>query len=243
MAKKKIARKELLKESDEFLTFSRRLFRSIMENINHVAVGLGVFLCIILVIAGIRYFSEKSQVKAFGLMGQAVSKYESELRDNGQEKAYAAVKADFDLLLDEYAGKDAAKMARVVYAGICGDAGEPDRAIELYNAAIGDFSDDPSLKTLVLSGLAYAHEAKKDYKAATGCFEKIANDPDSVMRDEAFYNLGRLYNRMGDAEKSTNAYKKVVSDYPDSMYVELVREKVGATAEADATTAEEKGKG
>jgi TolA-binding protein len=46
------------------------------------------------------------------------------------------------------------------------------------------------------------------------------------MKDEALFNLGRLYAAMGENEKSTAAFKKIVSDYTDSIYIELARERV-----------------
>jgi hypothetical protein len=45
------------------------------------------------------------------------------------------------------------------------------------------------------------------------------------MKDEAFFNLGRIYELMGENEKSTAAFKKIISDYTDSIYIELAKEK------------------
>ena len=46
------------------------------------------------------------------------------------------------------------------------------------------------------------------------------------MRDEALYNLGRLYDELGQTEKSREAYKKIVSDHQDFIYIELVKERL-----------------
>ena len=52
----------------------------------------------------------------------------------------------------------------------------------------------------------------------------MATSPTAFLKDEALYNLGRLYARLGKAEKSKAAYDKILSDYPDSLYIELVKE-------------------
>ncbi|MDM8553025.1 tetratricopeptide repeat protein [Desulfobacterales bacterium HSG2] len=224
--KKKITRKQLLKEPDEFLTFSRKLFRFVMEHKDQIAIGFGVFLTIIIIISGIRYLSDRSENKASALVREAMVKYEAAVKDNGPEKAYADVEENFQKILEEYSGKDAGKIAKVEYAGICYDAGNTDKAIELYKEALQDFNVHPSFGNLILSGLGYAYEKKKDYKTAVTYFEKITRGPNPLMKDEAFFNLGRLYAEMGEADKSTEAFKTLLSDYTDSMYIELVKEKV-----------------
>ncbi|OQY54514.1 MAG: hypothetical protein B6245_21190 [Desulfobacteraceae bacterium 4572_88] len=227
MAKRKrVTRKQLLKEPDEFLTFSRRLLLFVLENKVKIATGLGAFFAVIIVFSGIQYFSDRAEDKAFALIGQGMDKYETLLKDDGPEKAYTDVQPDFQLILDKYSEKNAGKLARIIYANICYNAGNADKAIELYDKAIQEVENDASFKNLVLSGLAYAHEAKKDYKTAIRYFETIANGNDPLMKDEAFFNLGRLYAETGEGEKSMNAFKTIVSDYTDSLYLELAKERV-----------------
>ena len=46
------------------------------------------------------------------------------------------------------------------------------------------------------------------------------------MTDVALFNLARLYNEEGNKEKGTEAYKKILSDHADSIYIEIVKEKL-----------------
>ena len=46
------------------------------------------------------------------------------------------------------------------------------------------------------------------------------------MQDEALFNLGRIYHTLGNPEKSKASYEKIVSDHPDSIYIELAKDKV-----------------
>jgi len=79
---------------------------------------------------------------------------------------------------------------------------------------------------LVLSGLGYSYAAKQEYQEAATYFEKIASGPESIMKDEALFNLGSIYHALGNPEKSKEFYKKIVSEYPDSIYSELAKDKV-----------------
>ena len=50
--------------------------------------------------------------------------------------------------------------------------------------------------------------------------------PGQNLKDEALYHLGRLYNKLGQPEKSKAAYQKILSDYPDFIYIDIVKEQL-----------------
>ena len=87
-------------------------------------------------------------------------------------------------------------------------------------------SENPSVKPFILSSIGYAYQAKKDYKAAANHFEKIVSDPNGYMKDEALFNLGEIYAKLGNTEKSREAFKKILSDYTDSIYIDVVKERI-----------------
>ena len=74
-------------------------------------------------------------------MSDAWGRYEAALEEKTPAEAYEAVKADFDDLLASYGSAEAGKMGRVIYANIAYEAGEPDRAVTLYDAALAAFDD------------------------------------------------------------------------------------------------------
>lgn len=117
-------------------------------------------------------------------------------------------------------------MGRALFANICYDAGEIGKAIELYEKALSDFGHDPSLKGVILNGLAYAYEANKDYDKALNNFEAVVSEPGAPMKGEALFNVARLYAKKGDAAKSAEAYKKITAEYGDSVYIQLAKEKI-----------------
>ncbi|MCD6223976.1 MAG: tetratricopeptide repeat protein, partial [Deltaproteobacteria bacterium] len=70
-----------------------------------------------------------------------------------------------------------------------------------------------------------SYEEKNDYKSAASYFKLIVSGNDLFMKDEALFNLGRLYAAMGESDKSRNAFVNIKENYPDSFYIELVKEK------------------
>ena len=63
---------------------------------------------------------------------------------------------------------------------------------------------------------------------AAKSFEMIASGSNAVMKDEAIFNLGRLYALMGDDNQSAEAFKKIISEHADSIYLGVARERIGA---------------
>ncbi len=224
--KKKITRKQLLNEPDEFITFSSKLLKLIMDYKNHITVALCVIFSILIVFTAWRYFSNKAEDKAFALLDQGVTKYEKIKVKNGESKAYLEVEKDFKSIFEKYSRKDGGKLARVTYANICYNAGKPDKAITLYNQSLRDFDDKPFINNIILNSLGYAHEKKGDYPGAIKYFEMIISSKQPDLKDEALFNLGRLYSKVGDEDKSLEAFKKIVSDYTDSIYFNIVKEKL-----------------
>ncbi len=225
---KKITRKKLLKEPDEFITFTSKTIRFAMDYKYPLTGGLVGLVILILIGAGIRYFSIKAENTAFTLLSQSQIKYEALLKQNGPQKALTEIAADFEGILKKYSTQKGGRLARVIYASICYKAGNLDQAIALYNESLKDFNSNPFLKNLILSGLGYAHEEKKDLESATKYFNMIVAGSDPVMKSDALYHLGRLYDAKGDRDKSNAAYKQLLDRHADSIYTELVKEKLGS---------------
>ncbi len=228
MAKKRIsrARKRDLANPDEFITFWTKLSNFAAENKVKALCALGFFMVLIVVAAGFLYFLKKSEDTAFALLQQNITKYQTLLKDTGPEKACLGVEKDFQSIIEKYSGRAGGKHARLIYANICYTAKDYDEAIELYKKSLEDFNDEPFIKNLIINSLGYSYTVKKDYKTAAKYFEMIASIPNYSIKDEALFNLGEIYNAMGDNVKSIDAFKKILSDHTGSIYTEIAQEKL-----------------
>jgi len=227
MAKKrKKTRKELLKEPDEFLTFSSKLIKLAIEYKTQLTYALGIILVLAVIISGIRFFSIRSENNASALLDKSLTKYNSIKAEKQPDEVYGEVSAEFQFILNKYKGKKSAKIARLIYADICYNAGKYKQAIELYKTALTEFAKYPMIHHQILSNLGYAYEQSEDYSTAVSYFEKISSAPEPIMRDEALYHLGRLYNKLGENEKSREAYNKILTDHQDFIYIDLVKERM-----------------
>lgn len=227
MAKKKrVSRKQLLKKPDEFLTFSAKAIRFITNNQKPVfGVVIGVVV-VALAFAGFRYFSNLSERKAYAMFEQGRLHYLAEI--SGDKAAPAQEKATerFEKVIREYPSTNAARFTLLVYADMSYHKGDYQKAIELYQKALGAFSGERAIQKLIWDGLAYAYEAKKDYKSAAEYLQRITETQDEFMKADACYNLGRIMEALNHQEKALDAYDKVVQAYPDSVGFRIAKEKV-----------------
>jgi tetratricopeptide (TPR) repeat protein len=228
MAQKLISRsrKRDLNGPDEFISFWTKSFDFITAHKVQTSCALGFFLVLLIIAAITLYFLKQSEDKAFSLLEQGIAKYQTLLKTEGPDKAYKDTGKDFEQIIKKYSGRKGGKLAKFFYADMCYDAKDYDQAITLYNGLLADFNEEPFLKNLVLSGLGYTYEAKKDYKTASGYFEMLATAQDYPIKDEALFNLGEIYADIGNKDKSKNAFKKILSDHPESMYTEIIKEKI-----------------
>lgn len=226
MAKKKLTRKELLNEPDEFISFSSRLLGFIATYKIQILYFVGGLVLIGIVLSGYGYFSRKSEREAFAMLQKVMTDYELSLKKDGPEKAMNEVKNDFMNIMNKYSGNSGGKIAGLELANVYYKAGDMDSSIEQYGKALKAFNYNRAVKCQILSSLGYAYEAKNDLKSAVNQFETIVSEPHNFLKDEALFNLGRLFAAMGDEKKSKAAYQKIVSDFTESFYLEIAKERV-----------------
>jgi hypothetical protein len=232
----KKSRKELLHEPDEFMVLSGRLLRFLrtyQQQALYVALGI---LLLLATVAVLRFVADSNEDKASRMWAQTKASYQAALQEKAAnpavaepaevEAALTAVEGDFATLFDKYGGKQAGKLARLNYAQLCMAAGKADAALPHFEAMVAAFGNNTAWRDVALSGLAHALAQTGAHAQAAARFEEIVAGGGSAFKAEALFQLGWLYAETGEDEKGRKAYERLVDDYPDSSYAELVGEKV-----------------
>lgn len=226
MARRKISRKELVKEPDEFITLTGQVIHWARENTRPLIYGVCIFFGAILLISAYRFYSAHQRDNASALLSQTRSAYQEALQaDQDPAKALAAVKPQFERLVDEYGSWSAGQLGRVLFAHAALVANAPDEAIALYKTALDDFKADPTVTASILNGLAGACMQKGDSAAAIGYLERLVAGSGKMLKDTALFQLGTLYKAVGQEEKSRQTFQQLSTDYPDSVYANIAKEK------------------
>jgi tetratricopeptide (TPR) repeat protein len=219
--KKRVTRKQLLKEPDEFFTFSGKAIQFLSKNQkSFIGVLVGVVV-VALAFAGFRYFSGVSERKAYAMFEQARSSYVSGLLASGKPSSQEETIKKLETVLDEYPSTTAARFSLLVYGDVSYQQGDYDKAIELYNKALGRFKGEEVIPKLIWNGLGHAYEGKRDYTSAAANFREITVAQGEFMKADAFYNLGRMLEAIDDRKGALEAYEQAVQlrDNPTSFSV------------------------
>ncbi len=127
---------ERRKELEQIDPFQENLLKTlayVKDNQKQFLLILGGILLVIVIFSGIMFSFKNSERIASDLVATAVISYE---KASDPVKGFQAVTADFEAVFSEYSNTSAGRMGKVKFAKICFDAGEYDRAFELYKEAL-----------------------------------------------------------------------------------------------------------
>ena len=226
MATKKKTRKQLLKEPDEFITFTGKAITFVTGYQKQISYMLCAIVAIVLIFFGYRFFAQRAETKAFTRLGQTQSKYDTLKKTSSETAAYSQVSEAFQSIIKKYGGNAGGKLARVIYANISFDAQQYEKAIALYKQSLNDFKDDKLVYNMILSNLGHAYQRVEDEQNAAAYFEKAASATDSPIREDALFNLGLMYEKLGEATKSQKTLQEILNNHPDSIYFDVVEEEL-----------------
>lgn len=225
-AAKKKTRKELLKEPDEFLTLSSRALGWFAQYKKEINVAVLAVLAAAVLVSGYVFYVNQQETKAASLLAQALDKLERLGAGKPTPKAVQEVSEDFRRVFNEYGSRSNGRIARLIFANLCYETGDHQQAADLYKASLSRFTDHPLVHIQILKSLGYTYEALKDPATAVMYFEQAQSAGDKRLQDDVLFHLGDLYARMGQKEKSADAFKRILSDYPESVYANLARRRV-----------------
>jgi tetratricopeptide (TPR) repeat protein len=227
-------RKELLEEPDPFLVFVGRALEFVKKYQQQlIMAGMVVFIAAVAV-SGMLYYQRHAEEMAAEMLGKAIAKYTAFVRKdpkviNPKEPTpaeYDEAQKPFQEIIAKYGGTGAGKAALLHYADLCYRSKKYDEGIKSYEKALEEFGGRSEFKNLILNGLAYCYEAKEDPETAAKYFNMIVSDENAILKDQALFNLGRMYEKLAKTEQQMEAYKRIVSEFPDSIYFKLAKEKI-----------------
>jgi tetratricopeptide (TPR) repeat protein len=231
MAKKmttiSLSRKKELDQPDEVSTLLSRAFAYCIENKKMLLTGLAGVMILAMMVSGYRYYLGRSEEKASAMLADALNQYGAIAETKGPQEALKQVRDAFASIESEFGGTKAGGFARMHAAGIYYDAGEYQEAAGIYGAILKDMKETHPLRGLALIGMGYAQETLGDNAAAIRYLEEALSMPSSSMKGDILFHLGRLYAAQGQAEKSKDAYRRIVTENMDSLYLDMARNLAG----------------
>jgi predicted negative regulator of RcsB-dependent stress response len=216
-------RKKELEQIDPFQENLLRTLGYVQKNKNQFLLILGGIIGVIVIVSGILYSFKKSEKLASDLVATAGITY-AEIKD--PIKGFEAVKDDFEMVFTDYSNTSAGRMGRIKFAKICFDAGEYDRAFELYKEALAMFENEAGMKNFLLASLGHVSQARNEVDTASSYFLQIETGSTDLLKDEARFALAGIYEASNDKAASLKMYEKIVNENEKSIYRNIAESKI-----------------
>ena len=226
MAEKK-TRKELLKDPDEFISFSSRVIRHATENPRTYVLAAAVAALIVLgVIAWFAYQNHR-ETAAHELLEKAYQEYEQTIRQASisQEKL-DKVFEQFDQVAKDYGSLPSGETALLYTGHVLYKKDDYKGALERYTRMQNTSLVRHGLGTLVMYHLAMTRMALKDYEQALGLFDQLSKETNSPYRREAFSSIAKLYELMNKNKEAVQAYRQYLKMFPEAPDASFVKTRI-----------------
>jgi tetratricopeptide (TPR) repeat protein len=228
MPKKKVSRKKLLKEPDEFISTTGQVIQFLRTHQRQATLAAVIVLIVIAAGAGTFYYLRSQEGKALALQQQGLQLYQDAYRTS-QENPAAEKKEDYQKALEKfkealsaYSWGRTGQVSQLFMGHCCYALKQYDPAQEAYSKVL-----DGPFRDLALNGLAYIAEAKGDFQKALEYFQKNMEDPHQPYYLDSMLGAARCYEELKQKAKALEIYQKALAQAPKSSMAEFMRWKVG----------------
>ena len=213
---KKISRKELLKGTDEFLTFSSKAVNFITTHLRELKYAGFVIAILVVAYLGVttylRYVNKNGQ-NAYNTAYQTLTK---EMKPDANPDNLRKSEELFNKVTDDYGLSKVARLALPQIAYLKFLDKKYDEAIVLYRKFLDKVSGNTEYELMANLALAACFEAKGDMKTAMETLLPVVEIPDNSFREPAMLSLARLYRLDNRPEKAREILNEFVEQHADS---------------------------
>lgn len=228
MADKKPKRKELLKEPDEFITWSAIAVEFARSNYRSMVIGISIFVFVGLLLLGYSAYRSHRQTSSHEVLESALREYGnvSSLMDDKTTAQQDQVFDSLDKISKDYGDLPTGEIALLYSAHILYNKGDFKGALERYNRFQSSGLAVQSLGPLALYNIAQSYMALKDFEKAMNIFEQLSKDVNSPYRREAYSSIARIYEMMDKKKEAAQAYKQYLKVFPEAPDADFVKAKI-----------------
>lgn len=213
--RKKITKKEL--KEDPLVT---RYFLAVdyldkhKKEIAYYVLGAAAAIAIIFLFIS---SGKKAELQAVSRVGQVEILY---MRGQFQEAA-----DEFRNIATQYADTDAAGMATYYLANCYYYLNQYEEAERYYRQYIDDYGNDPEITSSCYAGIGATFENRQNFQEAIAEYRKaVGASKDGFAVPQYMLNIARCQAAMDDRQAARNTYREVISEYPDSPFMEKAEE-------------------
>jgi tetratricopeptide (TPR) repeat protein len=228
MPPKKVSRKKLLKEPDEFISTTGKVIQFVKAHRSQVMRVALIVLLVLVVGAGAFTYFRWQEGKALAVQREGMmiyqSAYQASLENPAAEKKEEYKKAldKFKESLAIYGRGKTAQMTRIFIGNCYAALKEYDLAQAAYSQSL-----DGPFRPIAVNGLAYLFEARGDYSKALEYYQKNMEEETNPYRLESLLGAARCYEALKQTPKALEAYEKALPQASKTALADFIRWKIG----------------
>ncbi|MEW6347925.1 MAG: tetratricopeptide repeat protein [Thermodesulfobacteriota bacterium] len=232
MAEKKISRKELLKEPDEFLTWSAKTVQYVEQNPRKAYTAVAVVVAIF-ALAMAYYSYGQYQIRAgHEALEKVYAQYRqaSESTEDVAPDTWDKILADFDAVIQKYGSSPASEVALLYSGHVLYKKDDLKGALQRYEKMQSTSLAEKGLGSLVIYHIAMTRMAMAEYEQAVQLFDSLAKNTGSPYRREAYASIAKIYLTTGKNKEALQAYKQYLKMFPQAPDAAFVRVRIAGLA-------------
>lgn len=184
---------------------------------------LTVLLIVVLIVAGFIFYEkeEKSELSQFE---KILFKYATESK--GDEKNLQSAVDSLNQIINSSYWGYVNENGYYIIAGLYLNHKKYQEA-KNYLLKYVDHSPSSFFAPLALQRAAVACEQMNDINGAFQIYQQLEREYESsLIADEIYYDLGRMFQHKGESLKAKEYYNKLLSSYPSSMFVSKAKKRL-----------------
>lgn len=214
----KVSRKELLKDTDQFLSSSEKAMLYFIDNRARVLGSVAVVLIIISSFFGFKYFQETKALSNEALY--------FEMEKNINKAAGTNPAPDAQTAWEKIGEGDQKDRASLLLADVHFNNQDLDKAEALYATVMSNSSPGAINYQMAQVGLAYSYESKKEFKKAIEIFKSVVDANTSYPLFEIYWSLSRCYELSNDNVNALLILREMQIKFAESQQVDKINQRI-----------------
>ena len=226
---KKIIKRKL-KEPDEFISFTERMYLFVTHHAKPIALGAGIVLILLLFTFLFQTWDKKKTEDADQMLNTAMETYQmvSSPYREGSPQEYKNAIERFNEVIAKFPKTQSGKLAVLYKGNIYLRLGEFDEAIKTYESYLEKAGKEKLYRAFATEGLGYSYEGKKDYEKAMHAFQKVIDLGQGFQLASAYLGMGRCSEKMGKTKEALENYKSFMKISEKSQMANIVLRKISS---------------
>jgi tetratricopeptide (TPR) repeat protein len=220
--KKRVSRKRLLKDPDEFITAWSKFLQYVFEHLKFFYLVITIIIALAICSSVLSYVIYDQKKDASEMLERGIDAY----HDAGKnEDDLLTALSTFDTIIEKYPFSDVRDLAYLYRGHILYDLARYEEAVESYEKA--EKKLDKPLDRLAREGKGYAYEKMGEYDSASEIFLSVLDTGD----EQSYINLILTLHEAGKEDEAKSYFIEYVNLFPYSSDIPLLKEMLGLEVE------------